>query len=110
MESELKPDGQSVGYGELLGNVAILMKRCQVGVGGRNALDDAHSIMAECYGTLGAQMNEIERLRKLAHSIYAEARSQLGLLENFQDFTALDSLVAGIHAKPNTSYRAESAL
>lgn len=31
-----------------------LMKRCQVGVGGRNALDEAHSIMAECYGTLGA--------------------------------------------------------
>lgn len=44
-------------------DVDALMKRCQVGVGGRNALDDAHSIMAECYGTLGRQQLEIERLR-----------------------------------------------
>jgi len=40
-----------------------LMKRCQIGVGGRHALDDAHDIMAECYGSLGAMMIEIERLR-----------------------------------------------
>jgi len=39
------------------------MKRCQIGVGGRNAIDDAHSIMAECYGTLGALLAEIEKLR-----------------------------------------------
>jgi len=38
--------------------VRALMKRCQIGVGGRNALDDAHSIMAECYGTLGALLAE----------------------------------------------------
>lgn len=43
--------------------VARLMKRCQIGVGGRNALADAHDIMAECYGTLGRQQIEIERLR-----------------------------------------------
>lgn len=42
--------------------VEALMKRCQRGVGGRNALDDAHSIMAECYGTLGALMLGIEIL------------------------------------------------
>jgi hypothetical protein len=40
-----------------------LMKRCQVGVGGRHALDDAHDILAECYGALGAMMIEIERLQ-----------------------------------------------
>ena len=40
-----------------------LMKRCQVGVGGRHALDNAHDIMAECYGTLGRQQMEIDRLR-----------------------------------------------
>ena len=40
-----------------------LMKRCQIGVGGRDALDKAHSIMADCYGTLGAMMSEIEELR-----------------------------------------------
>ena len=44
--------------------VDALMKRCQIGVGGRNALDNAHSIMAECYGTLGRQQIEIERLRE----------------------------------------------
>lgn len=43
--------------------VDALMKRCQIGVGGRHALDNAHSIMAECYGTLGRQQIEIERLR-----------------------------------------------
>lgn len=33
--------------------VGRLMKRCQIGVGGRNALENAHSIMSDCYGTLG---------------------------------------------------------
>ena len=40
-----------------------LMKRCQIGVGGKHALDDAHDIMSDCYGTLGAMMIEIEELR-----------------------------------------------
>ena len=35
-----------------------LMKRCQIGVGGRNALDEAHSIMADCYETIGSLVNE----------------------------------------------------
>lgn len=43
--------------------VERLMKRCQIGVGGRNALDDAHDIMAECYGTLGALLAERDTLR-----------------------------------------------
>ena len=43
--------------------VDALMKRCQIGVGGRHALENAHSIMADCYGTLGALMLEVERLR-----------------------------------------------
>ena len=44
------------------GVVDALMKRCQIGVGGRDALEDAHDVMAECYGTLGALMLEVERL------------------------------------------------
>lgn len=43
-------------------DVHALMKRCQVGVGGRRALDEAHDILSECYGTLGRQQIEIERL------------------------------------------------
>ena len=39
------------------------MKRCQIGVGGRRALDDAHDIMAECYGTLGALMINVREMR-----------------------------------------------
>ena len=39
-----------------------LMKRCQIGVGGRNALDTAHDIMSECYGTLGALLHERDGL------------------------------------------------
>lgn len=46
--------------------VEALMKRCQIGVGGRYALDDAHSIMAECYGTLGLLMQCVEFCRNLA--------------------------------------------
>ena len=46
-------------------DVERLMKRCQVGVGGRGALDEAHDIMAECYGTLGALVQERDRLRKI---------------------------------------------
>lgn len=42
--------------------VERLMKRCQIGVGGRNALDTAHDIMAECYGVLGALVQERDRL------------------------------------------------
>jgi len=43
-------------------SVERLMKRCQIGVGGRNALDTAHDIMAECYGTLGALVQERDML------------------------------------------------
>jgi len=34
-------------------NIEKLMKKCQIGCGGRNALDDAHDILSECYGALG---------------------------------------------------------
>lgn len=39
-----------------------LMKRCQIGVGGRDALGTAHDIMAQCYGTIGALVQERDRL------------------------------------------------
>jgi len=39
-----------------------VMKRCQIGFGGRNALDDAHNLLAECYGTIGALVQERDRL------------------------------------------------
>lgn len=46
-------------------DIARLMKRCQIGVGGRNAIDDAHDIMAECYGTLGKLSADLaERTRE----------------------------------------------
>ena len=41
-----------------------LMKRCQRGVGGRGALDEAHSTMADCYGTIGALVQERDRMRR----------------------------------------------
>ena len=43
--------------------VEHLMKRCQIGVGGRNALETAHDIMAECYGTLGVLVQERGRCK-----------------------------------------------
>ena len=47
-----------------MSDVAELMKRCQRGVGGRNALNDAHDIMAECYGTLGRLEAECDAMRQ----------------------------------------------
>ncbi len=44
-------------------DVILVMKRCQRGVGGRGALDEAHAIMADCYGTLGALVSERDRLQ-----------------------------------------------
>lgn len=43
--------------------VERLMKRCQIGVGGRNALENAHSIMSDCYGMLGLLMTCVEFYR-----------------------------------------------
>lgn len=40
-----------------------LMKRCQRGVGGQGALDEAHGILADCYGTIGALVKERDQLR-----------------------------------------------
>lgn len=57
--------------------VAALMKRCQIGVGGRHALDNAHSIMSDCYGTLGAMGAEIERL----HDLRRELQTQIAKLQ-----------------------------
>ena len=42
--------------------IEALMKRCQIGVGPRQ-MNEAHDIMSDCYGTLGAMMSEIEALR-----------------------------------------------
>lgn len=41
-----------------------LMRRCQRGVGGPGALDRAHDILADCYGTLGALVQERDHLRR----------------------------------------------
>lgn len=43
--------------------VERLMKQCQIGVGGKDALNKAHNIMADCYGTLGALARERDQLQ-----------------------------------------------
>lgn len=72
--------------------VQALMKRCQVGVGGRNALHDAHDILAQCYGTLGALQREVERLRALAAEVAGIADT--GLLPDGDAVTVSVSLWA----------------
>ncbi len=70
--------------------VAALMKRCQAGVGGRRALDDAHDIMAECYGTLGRQQIELERLRARVLELEAVHEDASGaVLKERERFTEL---------------------
>ncbi len=59
--------------------VEALMKRCQIGVGGRHALDNAHDIMAECYGILGTLMLAVERLHAetlALRAMYEEADAE----------------------------------
>ncbi len=46
-----------------LRQVDDLMKLCQIGCGGNGALEKAHDIMSDCYGTLGAMSIEIRLLR-----------------------------------------------
>jgi len=43
-------------------SVERLMKRCQIGVGRSNSFATANDIMAECYGTLGALVQERDKL------------------------------------------------
>jgi hypothetical protein len=52
--------------------VERLMKRCQVGCGGPRALCDAHDVMSDCYGTLGALQAEVDRLRAEVARLEAE--------------------------------------
>lgn len=44
-------------------DIERLMKQCQIGVGGKDALNKAHNIMADCYGTLGALARERDQLQ-----------------------------------------------
>ena len=37
-----------------------VMKKCQIGFGGRSALNDCHDLLAECYGTIGKMLQWIE--------------------------------------------------
>ncbi|MBX3634037.1 MAG: hypothetical protein KF683_01340 [Rubrivivax sp.] len=62
-------------------DVDRLMKRCQIGVGGRHALDEAHSIMADCYGTLGALMLTVERYAAALEWIEGATAATPGLTE-----------------------------
>lgn len=52
--------------------VEALMKRCQIGFTVRQ-WDEAHSVLADCYGTLGALMLEVERLRGALEKLQAWA-------------------------------------
>lgn len=68
--------------------VEALMKRCQIGVGGRDALETAHEIMADCYGTLGLLMSCAEwniaalaELQKHYNDLCRENRPSAALYE-----------------------------
>lgn len=49
---------------EFVERAKVTMKRCQIGCGGKNALDDAHDILAECYGTIGRLLVAYEQANK----------------------------------------------
>lgn len=56
--------------------VDALMKRCEIGVGPRQ-MGEAHDIMAECYGTLGALAAELEAM----HDMRRELQQQIATLQ-----------------------------
>lgn len=56
-------------------DVLQLMKRCQRGCGGRTALEDAHSIMVDCYGMLGRLAQENARLHVAVEHVAAGLRA-----------------------------------
>jgi hypothetical protein len=66
-------------------SVEALMKRCQNGVGGRNALDQAHEIMAECYGTLGKLLLEVQAQRERCAEIARGAQRLSNAGDAFAD-------------------------
>ena len=82
-------------------DVDALMKRCQIGVGGSNALDRAHSIMAECYGTLGALMLTVERYAATLAWIEGATTATPGLTQ-----MELGILLASIGAEAGGELRA----
>lgn len=107
-----------------MSEVADLMKRCQRGVGGRNALDEAHDIMAECYGTLGRLESERDALRQqladsdaalresrandtAAMGHLADMRQQrdklAGLLREFREITSEYAWDAELEARIDTA-------
>lgn len=81
-----------------MSEVADLMKRCQRGVGGRNALDEAHDIMAECYGTLG----RLEAERDTLLQQLAERDAQIERLQ-------MQLVACGVVALANTPESAGEA-
>ena len=82
-----------------------LMKRCQIGVTrGPNAYDNLHSILAECYGTLGAQATEIDRLRAEVAGLREALQMWLTLHDNPAGYAgkygkALDAAIAAQQTK-----------
>lgn len=73
--------------------VERLMKRCQIGVGGRAALENAHSIMAECYGTLGLLMQCVEWYRNQELALRVAAQMALQAYDDGSDIqSSMDRL------------------
>jgi hypothetical protein len=86
-----------------MSEVELLMKSCQRGVGGFGALNEAHDIMAECYGMLGklsgerdAALAECERLRAALTEISAMQSHECTIGQNLKDAVrvACDALSA----------------
>ena len=62
-----------------------LMKRCQIGVRySQKNWEEAHDIMAACYGTIGALVQERDRLKgeaEVLRGLLREADAALALIE-----------------------------
>lgn len=84
-------------------DVDRLMKRCQIGVGPRQ-MGEAHDIMAECYGTLGALMLTVERYAAALDWIEGATAATPGLTE-----AQLGRALAAIGRKAGGELRAPNA-
>lgn len=88
--------------------VERLMKQCQIGFGGYSALNDAHNCLAECYGTLGALVNErdllLTKVPKTESGKWGMSRLWRAWMSSTAEFMAGNGAIMPLWVNPDGTY------